>query len=47
MRNGCIQDWGLVEFFDSDEAEQTQERMNGFTLASHQIRYLGHRHVII
>ena len=38
MRNGVIQDWGLVEFFDADEAEQTQERMDGYTLAGHNIR---------
>jgi RNA recognition motif-containing protein len=38
MRNGCIQDWGLVEFFDAGEAEQTQERMNGYSLAGHRIR---------
>ena len=24
MKNGVIQNWGLVEFFDSDTAEQTQ-----------------------
>ena len=24
MKNGVIQNWGLVEFFDSDTAELTQ-----------------------
>ena len=38
MRNGIIQDWGLVEFFDAQEAEQTQERMNGYNLGGRNIR---------
>ena len=38
MRNGVIQDWGLVEFFDSEEAEKTQEELNGYNLKSHNIR---------
>ena len=39
MRNGIIQDWGLVEFFDAQEAEQTQERMNGYNLGGRNIRF--------
>ena len=39
MRNGVIQDWGLVEFFDAQEAEQTQERMNGYNLGGRNIRW--------
>jgi len=38
MRNGVIQDWGLVEFFDSEEAEKTQEELNGYNLKGHKIR---------
>ena len=38
MRNGVIQDWGLVEFFDSEEAEKTQEELNGYNLKGHNIR---------
>jgi len=39
LRNGVIQDWGLVEFFDSGEAELTQEEMNGHSLSpGHKIR---------
>ena len=37
MRNGVIQDWGLVEFFDSEEAEKTQEELNGYNLKGHKI----------
>ena len=40
MRNGIIQDWGLVEFFDAQEAEQTQERMNGYNLGGRNIRWI-------
>jgi hypothetical protein len=38
MRNGVIQDWGLVEFFDSEEAEKTQEELNGYNLKGYNIR---------
>lgn len=38
MRNGVIQDWGLVEFFDSEEAEKTQEELNGYNLKGHNMR---------
>ena len=38
MRNGVIQDWGLVEFFDSEEAEKTQEELNGYNLKGDNIQ---------
>ena len=38
MKNGVIQNWGLVEFFDSDSAEQTQEKVQGYILNGHKIR---------
>ena len=38
MKNGVIQNWGLVEFFDSDSAEMTQSRVQGRILNGHTIR---------
>ena len=38
MKNGVIQNWGLVEFFDSDSAELTQEKVQGYILNGHKIR---------
>ena len=35
MKNGVIQNWGLVEFFDSDSAELTQEKVQGHLLPLH------------
>ncbi len=38
MRNGVLQDWGLVEFFDADEAEITQTQLHGHNINGHKIR---------
>ena len=38
MRNGVLQDWGLVEFFDSMETEKTQQRLHGYSLQGNRIR---------
>ena len=38
MKNGVIQDWGLVEFFESQSAEITQQKLNGHSLRGHKIR---------
>ncbi|QQP39030.1 Uncharacterized protein FKW44_019784, partial [Caligus rogercresseyi] len=38
MKNGVIQNWGLVEFFDHEEAEETRDRMNGVRIHNTPIR---------
>ena len=38
MRNGVLQDWGLVEFFDAAEAESTQRQLNNYNLKGHKLR---------
>ena len=38
MRNGVLQDWGLVEFFDATEAESTQRQLNNYNLKGHKLR---------
>lgn len=38
MPKGVIQDWGLVEFFDPLETEETQRRTNGHNIKGHRIR---------
>jgi hypothetical protein len=38
MKNGLVQDWGLVEFFDATEAEMTQARVHGHRINGHPIR---------
>ena len=38
MKNGVIQNWGLVEFFDSNSAEVTQQKLNGHSLKGQKIR---------
>ena len=38
MKNGVVQDWGLVEFFDAMEAEETQARIHGHRIGGQPIR---------
>jgi hypothetical protein len=38
MKNGMVQDWGLVEFFDAMEAEQTQALVHNTAIQGHPIR---------
>ena len=38
MKNGVIQNWGLVEFFESSSAEVTQQKLNGHNLKGQKIR---------
>lgn len=38
MPKGVIQDWGLVEFFDPDDSEATQQKRNHYTIKNHRIR---------
>uniref|UniRef100_A0A0K2V4V9 RRM domain-containing protein n=2 Tax=Lepeophtheirus salmonis TaxID=72036 RepID=A0A0K2V4V9_LEPSM len=38
MKNGVIQNWGLVEFFDHVEAEETRDFMNGCKIHNTPIR---------
>ena len=38
MPKGVIQDWGLVEFFDPADTEETQRKLNGHNLKGHNIR---------
>ena len=38
MKNGVIQNWGLVEFFESSSAEVTQQKLNGHSLRGQKIR---------
>ena len=39
MKNGVIQQWGLVEFKTSEEAETTRERIDGHEIAAgHRLR---------
>jgi len=38
LKNGCPQDWGLIEFLGEDEAEKTQQSLNGYILHGRRIR---------
>ena len=38
LKNGCPQDWGLVEFTGEEEAEKTQQSLDGYVLHGHSIR---------
>ena len=38
MRNGVLQSWGLVEFFDAMQAELTQEKLNGHQINGTKIK---------
>ncbi|XP_065351490.1 ribonucleoprotein PTB-binding 1-like isoform X2 [Cloeon dipterum] len=38
LRNGCPQDWGLIEFNAADEAEQTIQAVDSVQLHGHAIR---------
>ena len=38
MKNGVIQNWGLVEFFDAESAERTREQLDGHSLGGRNIR---------
>ncbi|CAG7822372.1 unnamed protein product [Allacma fusca] len=38
LKNGCPLDWGLVEFTGEDDAERTQQNLDGFVLHGHSIR---------
>ncbi len=38
ITKGVIQDWGLVEFFDPADTEETQSRRNGYVLRGHRLR---------
>ena len=38
MKNGVIQNWGLVEFFDAESAEMTQQQVQGRDLQGYKMR---------
>ena len=38
MVRGVVQDWGLVEFFDPEDAEATQVKLNGRCIRGQPIR---------
>jgi len=38
MKNGILQNWGLVEFFDNQDAERTQQELDGYILNGSHIR---------
>ncbi|KAJ9583472.1 hypothetical protein L9F63_022180, partial [Diploptera punctata] len=38
LKNGCPQDWGLVEYSTSEDAETAQTTLNGFNLHGQNIR---------
>lgn len=38
MRNGALQDWGLVEFLEAEDAEETQTSLNNHKLRGQNIR---------
>ncbi|XP_075218057.1 ribonucleoprotein PTB-binding 1-like isoform X2 [Lycorma delicatula] len=38
LKNGCPQDWGLVEFSNWEDAEAAQMTLNGYNLRGQQIR---------
>jgi len=40
MKNGVLQNWGLVEFFDHNDAERTQQEIDGYNLKGSNIRVL-------
>jgi hypothetical protein len=40
MKNGVLQDWGLIEFFDHMDAERTQQEIDGYNLKGCNIRVL-------
>lgn len=38
LKNGCPQDWGLVEYSSAEDAEAAQASLNGYTLGGQAIR---------
>lgn len=38
MKNGALQDWGLVEFLEAEDAEETVACLNNFKIRGHSIR---------
>ncbi|XP_076068740.1 uncharacterized protein LOC143041033 [Oratosquilla oratoria] len=38
MKNGALQDWGLVEFMNPEDAEETQSHINNYRLKGSSIR---------
>ena len=38
LKNGIIQNWGLVEFNTAEEAQATMDALNGHSLQGHKIR---------
>nr|CAD7194417.1 unnamed protein product [Timema douglasi] len=40
LKNGCPQDWGLVEFATSEDAETAQTTLNKYSLRGHNIRIM-------
>lgn len=38
MRNGALQDWGLVEYTSGEDAEETQNTLNNYQLRGHNLR---------
>ena len=38
MVRGVVQDWGLVEFFESEDTEATQMKLNGRCIRGQPIR---------
>ncbi|XP_063601909.1 ribonucleoprotein PTB-binding 1-like [Penaeus indicus] len=38
MRNGALQDWGLVEFINAEDAEETQSSLHNYVLRGQRIR---------
>ena len=38
MNHGVVQDFALVEFFDAEEAEETQDARNGHSIRGYNIR---------
>lgn len=38
LKNGCPQDWGLVEYSNWEDAEAAQTSLNGYCLRGQKIR---------
>ncbi|XP_063876953.1 ribonucleoprotein PTB-binding 1-like [Scylla paramamosain] len=38
MKNGALQDWGLVEFLEAEDAEETVYCLNNYKIRGHSIR---------
>ena len=38
MKQGAIQDWGLVEFISAEDAEETRNLLNGYQIKGQPIR---------